>query len=526
MKHQRFALIMALMLVFSLFGAALPAVAQTNDDGGTWSLIPSGTAENLEGVWGNSASGVFAVGHNGAILHYDGKQWSLMTSDTPRPLLGVWGNSSSDVFAVGLDGTILHYDGKQWSLMTSGVTGQLNAVWGSSSSDVSAVGKDGTILHYDGSTWSSMTSGTETELRGVWGSSSTDVFAVGNTGTILHYGVNPRVTGVSIGSGDQGEMLDVVITGAYFTGATAVSFGPGITVNDFTVDSSTQITADIGIAADAKGGTRDISVTTPAGTGTLASGFTVVVLPPTVTKVDVGSGVQGETLEVVISGTYFSGATAVSFGFGITVNTFTVDSSTRITTDISIAADAKTGIRDVLVTTPAGSGTLAAGFTVALPPPTITGLGIASGDQGRTLDVVITGTYFTGATAVSFGPGITVNSFTVDSSTHVTATISIAADATVGPRDVVVTTPAGTGTLDGGFTVEQVVPSPTEPGPETEPTPKTPGGGLSCERSPGPQSSVFRTGRPSPSSRGSARFFRSDTLQAKISAVLAKVVYH
>lgn len=69
------------------------------------------------------------------------------------------------------------------------------------------------------------------------------------------------------------------------------------------------------------------------------------------------------------------------------------------------------------------------------------------------MNVVITGTNFTGATAVSFGAGVIVNSFVVDSNTQITANISILLSAAIGARDVSVTAPFGTGTLVGGFTV-------------------------------------------------------------------------
>jgi hypothetical protein len=86
--------------------------------------------------------------------------------------------------------------------------------------------------------------------------------------------------------------------------------------------------------------------------------------------------------------------------------------------------------------------------------PTVTAVAPTSGAQGETLDVTIAGTYFTDATAVSFGSGITVNSYDVNSDTQIAANVSITADAATGARDVSVTTAAGTGTLSGGFTVE------------------------------------------------------------------------
>jgi hypothetical protein len=87
------------------------------------------------------------------------------------------------------------------------------------------------------------------------------------------------------------------------------------------------------------------------------------------------------------------------------------------------------------------------------PEPEVTSVNPSSGNQGQTLDVIITGTNFTGATVVSFGENITVNSFTVNNNTQITANITIAADAVLGTRDVSVTTPGGTGTKDDGFRI-------------------------------------------------------------------------
>lgn len=75
--------------------------------------------------------------------------------------------------------------------------------------------------------------------------------------------------------------------------------------------------------------------------------------------------------------------------------------------------------------------------------PTITSFSPASAGKNNT--VVINGTNFTGATAVSFG-GISATSFTVNSTTKITAKVGAGASGSVS-----VTTPGGTATL-GGFT--------------------------------------------------------------------------
>ena len=85
----------------------------------------------------------------------------------------------------------------------------------------------------------------------------------------------PTVTSVSPNQGSQGETLSVTVTGTNFTGAKGVSFGGGIKVTAFTVDSDTQITASIAIANRAPVSSRVVTVVGPSGKGTLAAGFSV-----------------------------------------------------------------------------------------------------------------------------------------------------------------------------------------------------------------------------------------------------------
>jgi ABC-type Fe3+ transport system substrate-binding protein len=181
-------------------------------------------------------------------------------------------------------------------------------------------------------------------------------------------GKKPTLTGVSPGSGKAGETISVTITGTDLTDASAVSFGSGITVDSYTVDSETQITATITVSSGATLGSRTASVTTLDGTGTKANAFTVESpLAPSVTGISPDSGEQAETLDATITGEGFTGATAVSFGDGVTVNSNTVVSDTQISANITIAPNATEAARDVSVTSAGGTGTGSGIFTVTWP---------------------------------------------------------------------------------------------------------------------------------------------------------------
>lgn len=82
------------------------------------------------------------------------------------------------------------------------------------------------------------------------------------------------------------------------------------------------------------------------------------------------------------------------------------------------------------------------------PAPVLVSIAPTSGTTAGGTSVILTGTDFTGATAVTFG-GIAAASFTVNSSTQITA---VTPALTAGAKDVAVTTAYGTSTLSGAFT--------------------------------------------------------------------------
>ncbi len=284
-----------------------------------------------------------------------------------------------------------------------------------------------------------------------------------NNPTLSLTSINPAVA-------NQGQTLNVVFTGTGFlNGATTVDFGANVTINTTTVNSATQLTANITVGAAAALGARNVSVTNPApggGTATLTNGFSIGLAAPTLTSIAPTSGERLATLNVVFTGTNFvNGATTVDFGADVTINSVTVNSASSLTANITIASSAVLGSRNVSVTNPApggGTATLTNGFTVLNPSPSLTSLAPTSGDRGATLDVILTGANFVSGSTVNFGSNITVNSTTINSTTQITANISIATIAATGARDVTVTNAApggGSSTLTSGFTVTNPLPT-------------------------------------------------------------------
>ncbi len=237
----------------------------------------------------------------------------------------------------------------------------------------------------------------------------------------------PSITSFTPTSGPVGT--NVTISGSGFTGTTAVTFHG--TAANFNVVSSTRITATV--PSGATSGT--IAVTNPGGKGTSTTSF-IVIAAPTVTSFTPTSGPVGTSVSV--NGTGFTGATAVTFSGRAA--TFSVVSAARITAIVPAGA---TG-GPIAVTTPAGTATSAASFTV-MPVPAITYFTPTSGPAGTVVTLI--GSALSGATAVSFN-GVRAT-FSLISDTQITATVP--AGATSG--SIAVTTRGGSGSSAASFTV-------------------------------------------------------------------------
>jgi hypothetical protein len=257
-------------------------------------------------------------------------------------------------------------------------------------------------------------------------------FDISNTNfTITTPAPGPTITSFTPTGGLAGTVVTVL--GSNFTGTTAVAFN-GTAATNFTVVSATQLTAVVAPGST----TGPITITAPTGTATSVTSF-VVAPPPVVTSFNPTVGPVGTV--VVITGTSFSLASRVAFN-GISALTFTLNSDTQITA--TVPAGATTG--PISVTTPVSTGTSAASFTV-IPAPIISSFTPTSGQPGTT-SVVITGSNFSGATAVLFN-GTTAPGFVVNSATQITVTVP--AGATTGPISVV--GPGGTGVSTTSFAI-------------------------------------------------------------------------
>lgn len=224
-------------------------------------------------------------------------------------------------------------------------------------------------------------------------------------------------------------------------------FEPGSTATDASVsDASRDGGALSDAASDAEG--RDASDGGDAASvldASDADAGDAAAAAPTVTAVSPLAGPLAGGTTITVTGTGFTGATALSFGTQAGTSV-TVVSSTQITVKNPAALPAAV---DVTVTTPIGTSATSAADTFTYEAgPTIASIAPTSGSTAGGTTVTIAGSNFAGATSVTFdGTAATITSASA-SQIAVTSPVHTAA----GAVNVVVTTPGGATTSVAGFT--------------------------------------------------------------------------
>jgi hypothetical protein len=201
--------------------------------GGEWCEVDRGERRTESGgfelnhVWANSPSDVWAVGYGATVLRWDGKQWKQKNAPGERNgvLNVVWGSGPANVFVAGQNGLFYRWNGTGWQAMHDEKHASIHAVHGlpdggsvwaasdrgllrfdgqafgqswdggqmrsvvSVAADEAWAGGKGRVLHWNGKSWSDVDAGVpaQTALFSAWASGPEDVWFAGSDGMILRY---------------------------------------------------------------------------------------------------------------------------------------------------------------------------------------------------------------------------------------------------------------------------------------------------------------------------------------------------
>ena len=176
-------------------------------------------------------------------------------------------------------------------------------------------------------------------------------------------------------------------------------------------------------------------------------------IQPLLTSITPNSGLRGTSVNVTLTGTGLTGVSAVNPPGSptITVSNVVVVNDTAVRATLTLASGTPLGAHNINVSTPSFTSNNVTFFVLG---STLTAISPNSGHRGTTVAVTITGTGLTGASAVAIsGAGIACAIIGTPTATTVNASCVITSTATLGLRDVSVTTPIGVATGTGLFTV-------------------------------------------------------------------------
>jgi hypothetical protein len=240
-----------------------------------------------------------------------------------------------------------------------------------------------------------------------------------------------------------GTLYWIFIYGSHFTdggGVSAVSLGAGITIDYFTIWDD--LTIEFGIIIDpaAVPGTRTLEVTNGDGTGSLVDAFTIyashIPVSYSLNPMDPDFGYAGDSgTSIDIWADYCTGTISLDLGADVTIDSLTVVYDNYVQAVISIDGAATEGWRNLTITNAAGDSVPVQAFYVYGPAPIVSKVTPSVIDRGETVDVTVTGQYFTSVINYDVGD-LTVNSWSVVSDTEIIMNVTAGAAATLGNREV------------------------------------------------------------------------------------------
>lgn len=457
-----------LYMIFSRSSSSeYPSVYQTGMTPADSAIEPSavakaGVAPNTSGRWGDYSAIVNDPADSLAVVSYAGwgntsNRWATWVTGmtfaggTPTPtLLSV--TPSSGILGANVNVTL---------------AGQ-NTHWVQGTSTIGISGSNVSASNINVTSATSLTATFNIGASAATGTRNVTVTTGSEVTTSAPFIVNssaspPTLSSIAPSRTYVGTTTTHTLTGTNFVAGMTVNVsGTFVSAGNVNVTSSTQATVNMTASANAATGNRTVSVTTSGGTsGTLTF---LVVGVPVITNIAPGSGNPGATVGVNIQGSQFNGGTPLISGNGVTIQNGAqiLNGGTKITANFIIAANAAAGARNVTVVNGAGTSN-AFPFNVngGSSPPTLGSVTPPNGNAGASVNVTLAGTNFTTASVVNVSGGdVSMSNLNVVNNAQITCTLNINAGAPGGPRNVSVTTGAGTSGAQT-FTVNGAVSGPT-----------------------------------------------------------------
>jgi hypothetical protein len=268
----------------------------------------------------------------------------------------------------------------------------------------------------------------------------------------------PEVLEITPEVGLRGTTIPVAVVGRSLEFVDTVTFDPstGVQVGIPTFQPPNRVEVSVTIASTAPEGSRRLIVSGPNGSdeGTF---WIFDSRDVAVTGVTPNRAQRDDRFTLTVSGQNLDQAGHLSLGDGVTLTT-TGRSINQLTADAYVEPDAPLGMRDLEVVGPNNTVTLANAFEVQIGVLQVLDIRPGSAEQGNTVRLTIAARSLDLVDKVELAPphGVRVGTPTNQQPNQVEVSITIADDALIGDRRVIVSGPNGSD--EGTFRIEEPPP--------------------------------------------------------------------
>ncbi len=287
----------------------------------------------------------------------------------------------------------------------------------------------------------------------------------GSSGTERHavrVGFAPILTKWAVGQGATD--FSTTLVRPTFRVQPRISFsGSGVSVEGTSLSSTGQLVVELTVASSAKAAWRSMRLTDGLAQWSVAHGLKVRPAPSVRSVTPLGQGATQQT--VLVKGTGFESCKSKAPGFaisgtGVTVNWASDAIGTLIYANLTVAANAPIGPRNVTVTNcDTGGSITASGAFAVLGAPSVDSVPAIALGVSRV--EAVHGTNFTPDTTLSAaGTGVSFTAVHYVSPTKLRAMVTVSATAATGPRGVTAGDTGGSSTTTAA--VLAIDPLPTE----------------------------------------------------------------
>lgn len=273
------------------------------------------------------------------------------------------------------------------------------------------------------------------------------------SGAFTYTAGTPTLTALNPILGTIAGGTQVTLTGTGFVPGTTVAVGAVAATNVQITDINNLTFTTPAYQSGSL--SKVVSINNGQGPASLAGAFTYTAIAPTISSINPATGTLSAGGTVTISGTGFVPGTTVSIG-GVAATVVNISNANTLSVIVPAYLSGALAA-DVVINNGASNATLSGGFTYQAQAPTIASISPNTGTMLGGSLITVTGANFIPGTSLTIG-GIAASNVTLTNASTLTARVPAYLSGPLS-KAMVITTSAGTATLNSAYTYTAVAPA-------------------------------------------------------------------